>query len=122
VKRAALSILCGVAFPFCYAAAAGPLSTYVEDRRIRLLLEMPVKWPRHLYSYLFIPFIGDSLLGNEAAFFLFIIGSDVLLYTFVIYFALLLFSVFRRAEIKGDAPPPPPRSSMNQVTVGRGER
>jgi hypothetical protein len=122
VKRAALSILCGIAFPLCYAAVAGPLSTHVEFSKIRLLLDMPVKWPRHLYSYLFRPFIGDSLLDNETIFFLFIIGSDVLLYTFVSYFVLWMFSVSRRAEIKGNALPPPPPSGMNQVIVGRDAR
>jgi hypothetical protein len=90
---------------------AGPLSTYVEDPRIRLLLDIPVGWPRLLYSYFFFPFIGASLVDNETAFFLFIIGSDVFLYTFIIYFVLLLFSVSKRAEIKNHALPPPPPST-----------
>jgi hypothetical protein len=35
VKRAALSVLCGLTIPFCYAIVTGPLSVYVEDRRIQ---------------------------------------------------------------------------------------
>ena len=106
--RVALSVLSGLGFPFCYAIVTGPPSTYVEDPRIRLLLGLPIGWPRLLYSYILSPFIGNSLLDNENSLFLFIIGCDVFLYTFVAYFVLFAFSLFRRAEFKCDAPPPPP--------------
>jgi hypothetical protein len=96
-----------VALPFCYSIAAGPLSTYVEDPRIRWLIGIPVGWPKLLYSYFFFPVLGASLVDNENTFFLFIIGSDVLLYTFIIYFALLMFS-FKPVAIKQSSPPPPP--------------
>jgi len=107
VRRAALSLLSGAAFPFCYAVAAGPLSTFVDDYRIQTLLYLPVGWPRVLALHLFPPLIAKLLVDNETASLLYIIGSDVLFYALLTYFALLAFS-FKRAAINEDSPPPPP--------------
>jgi len=106
MKRAALSVLCGVTFPFCYAIVTGPLSTFVEDSRIQFLLNIPIAWPRLLYFYFAVPFIGDSLVVNETAFLLYIIGCDVFLYTLLTYCTSLAFP-FTRVAIKEDSPPPP---------------
>ena len=85
----------------------GPLSIYVDDRKIRLLLNIPVGWPRLVYFHLLRPLTGMLLFDNETALLLYIMACDVLLYTLVTYFALLVFS-FKRVTIKEHSPPPPP--------------
>jgi hypothetical protein len=106
MKRAALSITCGVLFPFCYAAGAGPLSSVVGDYRVRMLLYSPVGWPRLVASHVFPPLIANSLLENETASLLYIIFSNVLVYTLVTYLALWAFA-FKRLATKAVLPPPP---------------
>jgi hypothetical protein len=100
-------MLSGAAFPLCYAVAAGPLSTFVEDGRIKMLLYAPVGRPRLLASHLFPPLIARLLVGDDTASLLYIIGSDVLLYTLLTYFTLLSFS-FTRVAINEGPPPSPP--------------
>jgi hypothetical protein len=96
-----------MAFPLSYSIVAGPLSTLVEDNRLRLLLDIPVAWPRLLYFYLFASLSGRSLVNNETALLAYIVGCNVVLYTLVTYFALLVFS-FKRVVLKEISPPLPP--------------
>jgi len=107
VKRAALSVLCGIAFPLSYSIVAGPVSTLIKDNRLRLLLYVPVGWPRLLYFYLFTSFAGRSLVDNEIVFLAYIVSCNVILYTLTTYFALSVFS-FNRIVIKESSPPLPP--------------
>jgi hypothetical protein len=100
-------MLGGVAFPLSYSMVAGPLSTLVEDNRLRLLLDVPVGWPRLLYFYFFASLIGRSLFENEIALLAYIVGCNVVLYTLVTYFALLVLS-FKRVVLKEISPPLPP--------------
>src|SRR5437773_8894483 len=98
VKRAIFSIIGGVAFPLSYSILAGPVSTLVEDNRLRLLLNVPVGWPRLLYFYFIASLNGRSPFENEIALFAYIVGCNVVLYTLVTYFALLAFS-FRQIAL-----------------------
>ena len=110
VKRATLSILGGVAFPVSYSILAGPVSTLVEDNRLRLLLYVPVGWPRLLCFY----FVGSlnerPLFDNEIALLAYIVVCNVVLYTLMTYFVLLVFP-FKRVVIK-EIPPPYPRNDL----------
>jgi hypothetical protein len=107
VKRAALSILCGVAFPLSYSVVAGPLSSFIQDSSLRLLLDVPVGWPRLLYFYLFASSSRGSLADNENVLLAYIVGCNIVLYTLVTYFALSIFS-FKRFALKESSPPLPP--------------
>jgi len=97
VKRLILSLVCGFAFPFLYSLIAAPLSSYVENERLRMLLGFPVRWPLLIYRpVIFLP---------TAILFLLLLGGNVLVYGTLSYFILWKRSSRRTHEIE---PPPPP--------------
>jgi hypothetical protein len=107
VKRVALSMLGGVVFPLSYSIVAGPLSTLVDNSRLRLLLDIPVSWPRLIYFYSFVSLTPRSLVENDLAFLAYIVSCNVVLYTLMTYFGLLVIS-FNRVAVKESSPPLPP--------------
>src|SRR5436853_75034 len=45
MKRFVLSVVCGFVIPFLYSIIVGPLSSYIENDRLKLLVGIPVRWP-----------------------------------------------------------------------------
>lgn len=109
MKRLLMSVAGGFVLPIVVACITGPLSTYTEDRTLRLLLDIPTGWPRILYFRFGDPLSQGSLSNNETLFFVFIIGCDILLYAILTYVALSAFSMLRRKGVEYGQPPPPPR-------------
>jgi len=107
-----LSLIGGVVIPFVYACIFGPLSLYIHNPYLKMVLEMPVRWPVFLAYYLSPSFL-HLLYTNDTAFLIMGIGSDIALYTLLTYCALWLFSIRRRIPQSESPPPPPPLSDMN---------
>ena len=105
MKRFALSLLSGILWPFCYAIATGLLSAYIDNARLRSLLNIPIVWPRVLYVHFWALNTGGSIAISETSLFVFIVVCDVFVYTMLAYFVLLVF--FKRVEEKPAAPPLP---------------
>lgn len=101
MKRLAWSLLGGIAIPFVYSIIVGPLSTYIKNETLNHYLGYPVRLPI-LILYRLVPI---DVLSNETLLLLFIIGSNVFLYTILSYCVLLVFSRPKKAELK--SPPPP---------------
>jgi hypothetical protein len=110
MKRLVLSLVGGVAIPFLYTIIVGPLSTYIQNPDLNALMSFPVRWPviilmrfLHLDSFLF-------RNEDEIPLLLFIVISNVLLYSFVTYVLLLRFWKRKTPQIK---PPPDPPLFVN---------
>jgi hypothetical protein len=107
MKRLLLSVIGGFIIPFLYGITSGPLSTYTDNFTIQFWLNLPIGWPRVLYFYVTGPFAQHQLAENEAAFLIYIIGCDVLLYSLVTYGLLWMLTILRRKKDEYDAPPAP---------------
>jgi hypothetical protein len=102
-KRLLISLLCGVVVPFLYSIIVGPLSRDIQSYSLRAILYAPIGWPLFLLYVLF-P-LRSLLAANDTALFLYIVGCNVLLYTFLTYGFLSVRA--RRRETKTEPPPPP---------------
>jgi hypothetical protein len=105
MKRFALSLLGGILWPFCYAIATGLLSVYIDNARVRSVLNIPIIWPRVLYVHFWALTTDGSIPISETSLFVFILVCDVVVYTILTYFVLLFF--FKPVEEKPTAPPLP---------------
>ena len=105
MKRLALSVLGGFLIPLTYTSIAGPLSTYIENRTVNRLLELPIRWPMILIQRL-VP-IDSFIFQDEfwSALGILTIAADVLLYSVLTY--LLLWRFWKRRP-KEEFPPEPP--------------
>lgn len=107
MKRLVLSIIGGVAIPFVYAVIVGPLTVNIENPLLRVLAGFPIRW-QVITLYYLIPFSSFPFRDEDAIFLLlFIIVSDVLLYSLLTYFVLWRF--WKRKTQKLESPPNPPR-------------
>src|SRR5437870_56121 len=98
MKRFVLSVVCGFVIPFLYSIIVGPLSSYIENDRLKLLVGIPVRWPLFIYPpFVMLPF--PILL-------LYITVCNVFVYGGLSYFALWRLSARKKTE----SPPPKPPS------------
>ena len=102
MKRLALSLLGGVAIPFLYAVIVGPLTNYIENRRLRELADYPVRWPIITLRYFF-PLYSFP----EVFLLLIIVVPNVFLYSMVTY--IVLWRFWKRKTKQFELPPEPPR-------------
>jgi hypothetical protein len=105
MRRVWQSLVVGVALPVCYTFIAGPLSNFTPNRFVRLLLYLPIGWPRYLY-YALIPHPTLMRFG-DLSFFIYMVVSNILLYTLLTYFCLWALSL-RQQSAMTETPPPPP--------------
>lgn len=119
-RRLLRSLFWGVLLPVCYSFIAGPISSYVRSPLVRLLLYLPVGWCRYLY-YLLFPRPALMRFG-EFSFFIYIVISNVALYTCLIYVGLWLLSQRRRGERAELSPPPPPPAEFDEDSPPRSEQ
>jgi hypothetical protein len=106
MKRLVLSVAGGVAFPLLYAVIVGPLTLYIEDRRLREIMSYPVRWPIVLLDQ-FLP--GYSYVVNgelELLLLSYIVVADVLLYSILTY---ILLWRFWKSKSEPAGPPAPPQ-------------
>lgn len=103
MKRLVLSVLGGIAIPFCYTITAGPLSTYTENPTIHRMVYIPIGWPK-LILYRLFP-MGNLPFENEYVFMSYMLICNIVLYSLLTYFVLFALST-RNSKIQ-DAPPPP---------------
>jgi len=45
MKRLVFSVVGGVVIPFLYMVIVGPLTTYIQDDRLKQSMGYPVRWP-----------------------------------------------------------------------------
>ena len=116
MKRLILSVIGGVAIPFLYSITAGPLTNYIENPSLRQLASYPVRWPIIVLEY-FLPLDSFPFRDeNQTFLLLFIIVSDVLLYSLLTYIVLLRFWKRKTPQLK--LPPDPPRFTSDESTAG----
>lgn len=104
MKRLALAGVGGFLIPFIYVMVFGPLTTYIENRTVRKLLVLPVRWPLTLLEHPF--FLDVRVLDSEYLIFVYIIVADVTLYSVLTY---LLLWRFWKPRPKTSLPPEPPQ-------------
>ena len=110
MKRVILSVVGGVAIPFLYSITVGPLTNYIENPSLRQLTSYPVRWPIIVLEYI-LPLDSFPFRNENGTFLLlFIIVSDVLLYSTLTYIVLLRVWKPKTPQIK--PPPDPPRFSV----------
>ncbi len=116
MTRLVLSVMGGVVIPFLYAVIVGPLTNYIENPRLRELATYPVRWPIITLEY-FLP-LSSFPFGDEHHTFLllFIIVSDVLLYSLLSYILLWRFAKPKTQQM--EPPPDPPRFTSNENAEG----
>lgn len=105
MKRLIISIIAGLIEPLIYVLIIGPLTTDIENYRIRQLIDMPFRWPIFILYYFF-P-IGSFPIRNETVLLLYIIGCDMVLYALMTYFILWIISTLRKVQPYSDSPPMP---------------
>src|SRR5688572_13275250 len=105
MKRLMLSILGGLIFPLLYAATVGPLSTNIQNSRLRELASFPIRWPVITLEYFLPPNSFPFKRGSEVFLILFIVLSDVFLYSFVTY--ILLWQFVEEKPQQSEFPPEP---------------
>ena len=116
MKRLILSVIGGVAIPFLYSITVGPLTNYIQSPSLRQLTSYPVRWPIIILEY-FLPLDSFPFRDeNQTFLFLFIIVSDVLVYSLLTYIVLLRFWKPKTPHIK--PPPDPPRFTSDERTAG----
>ena len=106
MKRLVLSLLGGILLPFSYAIVIGLLSEYI-DNELSSLLILPVAWPRVLYWHVLALSYNDSTTISETSLLVLIVVCNVLLYTILTYFLLLLLSFKAVKELPAEPPLPP---------------
>ncbi len=107
VARLLLSVGGGAAITLSLAVTGGVLSTYTQNPRTKELLALPVRWPRYVYVFLSPARPKPSLIFDDTASLVALLAADVALYALLTYFALSVFSAFRRRELPYDPPPAP---------------
>ena len=100
MKRLALSVFGGFVIPFAYSVIAFTLSRQVKSESLDLLAGVPVRWP-----LLFLSELGFHVEKNTATF-LYLVASNVLLYTILTY--CFLCAVLKRKTRESVPPPYPP--------------
>jgi len=102
MKRLALAGLSGFVIPLVYAVIVGPLTPYIKNPTIDRLAMYPVRWPiLILFRLGFFPF------ENEIQILLYIIVSNVIVYSILSYFLLWLISGRRKKGVLQSPPRPP---------------
>jgi len=109
VARLSVSLLGGVALFLVVSVASGVLSTYTDNRVLRLLLAMPTRWPRYLYVYLYPFHPKPSLYFSDTPSLVALLVCNVALYTLVVHLLLKLLPTLRRPKLEYQ-PPPAPRT------------
>ena len=111
VARLALSLVGGTALFLGVAVGGGELSTYIEDRALRELLSVTVRWPRYIYYYLSPASSKPSLYFSDTASIVTLIVCNIAFHSLIIYLALWLRSFFKKKANSKEllsTPPPPP--------------
>ena len=96
MKRLRLSVVCGFLIPFLYAVIVGPL-TYTNNFTLRFWLNQPIEWPLSLH-YLLAGQPRHPLAGYDMGVLIYVFACNVILYSLITYFLLLIFSALRRRK------------------------
>jgi len=103
-----LSLVGGVILFLAVSIITGILSTYFpRTSTIYTLLELPSRWPRYAYVYLYPGYPKPSLVFADTASLITLISCDVVFYSLIVSSFITMFSLTRRRKIKHDPPPPP---------------
>lgn len=107
IGRVVISLAGGVILFLAITICTGVLSTYTNNRFLRLLLEMPTRWPRYAYYYLSPAYSKPNLFFDDSASLIALLACNVALYSLIVFFGLWLLSIFRKSKDKYEPPPPP---------------
>lgn len=109
MKRILLSLVVGFLFPFLYAIVIGPLTLDIENRMLKRLLEVPVRWPIMVLEQA----VGFEGLGrfpfrdeDQWALLAYLIICNTALYSALTY--VLLFFIKKPKRSTPELPPQPP--------------
>lgn len=106
MKRLVLAVVSGFVIPLLYSIIVGPLTPYIKSPILDRLAMYPVRWPILIFYRLgFLPF------ENEIALLLYIVGSNVLVYSILSYFVLWRLSKRKKKPLH--SPPEPPSFVQN---------
>ena len=114
MKRLIQSLIGGVIIPLADICIAGPLSLYIQNRKIQIALEMPFRWPRYAYYLLSPASSKPSLYFDDNSSLIVVILCDIALYALITYIILWMLSSRKRAaSLQPQLLPPPPPSSFS---------
>lgn len=103
MKRLVLAVCGGFAIPALYSVIAFILTSYLQNQTIDQLVMFPVRWP------ILILYRLDFLLPtlqSEIALMIYVVTSNVIVYSILSYFLLWRFSARKKGVQR--VPPKPP--------------
>ena len=114
MKRLVFSVVGGVVIPFLYMVIVGPITTYIQDDRLKQLMGYPVRWPVIVLQGLLPLGSFPFRVGEEPFLLLLIALCDVLLYSILTYILLWRFLKQKPQILRL---PPEPRLSVFSLKV-----